>query len=466
MCTLFASCTAQNQDFAFVEHRICIPTLVLSSIPLDMQSDSVQTREMDHSAENIFPVVKPGSAGLDYAIVVGEPVGSSVHCPSQEFPEASIATDNASGHSGQLGMALNLSPGGVSLAVSTPISGLGIDTASNTEGQCTTYSAFIGSSGYSDTGSVQLSEDDDDIPMASAAGVGASPGLPRAQLNIDLAGVDEKEWFEAQDFPGLIANVVLEFNSDGRRRDLTCLDLFAGSGAVSKAFSESGHSTVSYDIVIDPSCDFTSKKGFLNAVLLVLRLESGGLIMAGPPCSLWIFLSSSVHRRSDDCPEGDTSNRKVRMSNLIVRNLAVLLAIADSRGVFWIIEQPHSSSMWKYPPLKQYLDKCNAQRCFTCMGCFGHDLLKPTVLWGTLPSLEKLSRKKRQCLSSSSSEVVRSRASRYYHRSDSGGVRGNPALHDSASYSAAFGQAVLFAWGLAVGPGEGRCNSVRIPELD
>ena len=84
------------------------------------------------------------------------------------------------------------------------------------------------------------------------------------------------------------------------------------------------------------------------------------------------------------------------------------------------------------------------------MGCFGHDLFKATILWGTLPSLTKLSRKKRQC----PSEFSSSSTDRYYVR-NAGGVKGRRELHLTAAYPAAFGQAVLNAWRPACGPVEG-----------
>ena len=52
---------------------------------------------------------------------------------------------------------------------------------------------------------------------------------------------------------------------------------------------------------------------------------------------------------------GDESKLRVRMANLIVRNLAVLLMLAYDRGVFWIVEQPGSSNMWNYSPMQHCL---------------------------------------------------------------------------------------------------------------
>ena len=51
--------------------------------------------------------------------------------------------------------------------------------------------------------------------------------------------------------------------------------------------------------------------------LFVLRLLIGGIVVAGPPCSLHIAASQSVHQRSLDNLMGNTRNMRVRLSNLI-----------------------------------------------------------------------------------------------------------------------------------------------------
>ena len=58
------------------------------------------------------------------------------------------------------------------------------------------------------------------------------------------------------------------------------------------------------------------------------------MLLAGPPCGLFIFLSSSYHRRSVDFPYGNQDLPKIRASNQLVINLLVLLAIAHARKLF------------------------------------------------------------------------------------------------------------------------------------
>lgn len=56
-----------------------------------------------------------------------------------------------------------------------------------------------------------------------------------------------------------------------------------------------------------------------------LKLKEKALIVLGPPCSLFIFLSSSNHKRDARYgfgPEGDTSKYNVRLANRIASNAA------------------------------------------------------------------------------------------------------------------------------------------------
>ena len=141
----------------------------------------------------------------------------------------------------------------------------------------------------------------------------------------DQQGVAERFWFDASAVP-------LPEPCMGNLPALVCLDLFAGGGAVVQAFEAAGHAARAFDMATDPACDITREAGFRLALSLVSSLQKGGLLVAGPPCSLWVYMSSSVHRRSKHAPEGDVANAKVRLANLVVRNVTVLLRLCTQRG--------------------------------------------------------------------------------------------------------------------------------------
>eukprot|EP00974_Lingulodinium_polyedra_P044122 4234522-Lingulodinium_polyedra.AAC.1 len=59
--------------------------------------------------------------------------------------------------------------------------------------------------------------------------------------------------------PIVLKNFVHQFNhgSPNGQRTIDCLDMFAGRGAVSKAFAALGFNAASFGIATDPSCDLT-----------------------------------------------------------------------------------------------------------------------------------------------------------------------------------------------------------------
>lgn len=104
--------------------------------------------------------------------------------------------------------------------------------------------------------------------------------------------------------------------------------------------------------------------------------------------------SISVHRRHCLGPLGDLTNLKVRMSNLIVRNLCTCLRflVEEGRVFYLVIEQPSSSWMFKLEWMLALGAMLQCVMITTWMAFFNHDMQKPTHLWGTLPGLGRMSR--------------------------------------------------------------------------
>ncbi len=266
----------------------------------------------------------------------------------------------------------------------------------------------------------------------------------------DLTGPAlESHWYDAAwDAAAAAVSTGSSSLATAEVRDLDYLDLFVGGGSVSSVLAASGHSSDSFDAAVDPVCDILSERGFRIAMERASRVRRGGLIVAGPPCSLWTFMSSSVHKRTAENPGGDSTHRGVRMSNLLVSNLVVLLRHAHARGVHWVVEQPMTSRMWSFSPMATLISTCRAARVSTYMGAFNHRQCKPSVLMGTLPTLESLGR----TLSDVPAAVRRASgqpAVLGYKRDAKGRVTGNKYLHQSAAYTVEFGQAILCAWKVA-----------------
>ena len=164
--------------------------------------------------------------------------------------------------------------------------------------------------------------------------------------------------------------------------------------------------------------------------------------MAGPPCSLFVFMSSSIHMRSSNDETGDETNYKVRMANHIVRNyLEALSAVKRNGRLLWsVTEQPVSSHMPKLDEFKEFITRHGIDYELTFMGSYGHELLKPTHLYGDLPTLDMMARTRPTNFKKSA------QIENYYYKDSKGRVSGAKLLPSSAEYPAKFCKALFDAW--------------------
>ena len=182
------------------------------------------------------------------------------------------------------------------------------------------------------------------------------------------------------------------FDRSAAARDLKRVDMFCGAGRVSQTFENAGDAAECFDVKMGDGYNFLQKAGFYKALGFVIRLAPFGILIAGPPCSYFVYMSSGFHRRTKDCPQGNTQEPRIVLSNLLVVNVTVLLIVAAMRYCFWLVEQPASSQMWRVWCLADLLEKSGARRIHTWMRCFGHPMAKPTVLWTNMPTAVRLKR--------------------------------------------------------------------------
>lgn len=86
---------------------------------------------------------------------------------------------------------------------------------------------------------------------------------------------------------------------------------------------------------------------------------------------------------------GRESNYRVRMSNRIVENTAVLirLILHFKPLTYVMLEQPKGSYMFKLPCFQKLFRDFAMGMILTYMGLYGGELLKGTHLWSNLPTL-------------------------------------------------------------------------------
>ena len=144
--------------------------------------------------------------------------------------------------------------------------------------------------------------------------------MPKRSINNDDDDVQpqcqEQLWFDAEKHRSEI-RAFLRGPKSAEKYGI--IDLFGASAQMSKIWRKAGWETFAFDIKSNPEHDMTSAKGFWTLCAEAKKLKTKGLIFGGPPCSLYVWISKSIHKRSQENKFlGDTSRLKVRMSNRIV----------------------------------------------------------------------------------------------------------------------------------------------------
>ena len=140
--------------------------------------------------------------------------------------------------------------------------------------------------------------------------------------------------------------------------------------------------------------DVATFDGFLQTIILVLRVKEKGLLHVGMPCASFVWISRSRHRRTAEAPFGDETQPNVLKANQILGRVALLLVLATVRKIWWLIEQPKSSMLPYCPNVHAVMAMAgNVVPTFYCqyyMGCWGHWCPKPSLSLGSASWLPKL----------------------------------------------------------------------------
>ena len=98
----------------------------------------------------------------------------------------------------------------------------------------------------------------------------------------------------------------------------------------------------------DEGHNICSVAGYAHCIRTVLHLVAFAFCWMAPPCSLWVFLSTGIHKRSWLNAPGDTSRSDIRQSHLIVSRVCLLARIMSCRLVQWVVGQPVTYLMFRY----------------------------------------------------------------------------------------------------------------------
>ena len=126
-------------------------------------------------------------------------------------------------------------------------------------------------------------------------------------------------------------------------RNLHFLDVCAGKAGITRWATLGGLQGCAYDRSYGPHMDMNTDEGLALALILLFRVQPGGLLFIAAQCSSWVWISRSRTGRTKENPEGDYSKPHVAEGNALNSRTALLCTIASAIGAFWVIEQPASS---------------------------------------------------------------------------------------------------------------------------
>ena len=215
-------------------------------------------------------------------------------------------------------------------------------------------------------------------------------------------------------------------------RDLDLLELFGGEQMITREARKASLEARAFDkrYAKDGSQDLLLQQGFRTALAKVLRVKEHGTVWGAPWCGPWTFINRSGTGRSRNNPAGDPTVERVAYSNKLTTLLVMLFLVAWARSVNIIMEQPCSSLMRFYSPMKEFLETCMTFSQSTYLGAFGAPSVKPIMLFGSSDGIKALARSRPTGLLKLT-------------RKENGRVNGDAtALRASQAYPRGFGTAV------------------------
>jgi hypothetical protein len=155
---------------------------------------------------------------------------------------------------------------------------------------------------------------------------------------------------------------------------------------LTNAFQILGLRFLPYDFNLDNiGNDIITAAGFMVALSLAYRIQSGGLLWQGTVCSSWVWLARATTSRTWLLPRGDENIEAVWKGNIMAARSALLMVFAYARDLDFVVEQPHSSLLWRHPSMRWVATVASETHkkwhsVSTFMSRFGAKTPKPTVL--------------------------------------------------------------------------------------
>ncbi|CAE7194767.1 unnamed protein product [Symbiodinium sp. CCMP2456] len=210
-------------------------------------------------------------------------------------------------------------------------------------------------------------------------------------------------------------------------KELTVIELFAGSATLTRMMQKAGHVAARLDLKYateqcGSSMDINSPSGMALAIAVIMRGSSSGcLVHFGICCSSWTSMNVGTSGRSTCSSYGNTSHPSVRSANKMCARVCLLILLVVALGATYTLEQPAGSLLEYFPLFRHVLQRVqqwggdiSVNRVRWWMGNYGCSTPKPHYLYSNSPAALGIWNGKLQPGIRGSSRKARSKTTKRY----------------------------------------------------
>eukprot|EP00969_Alexandrium_andersonii_P157857 6976441-Alexandrium_andersonii.AAC.1 len=145
------------------------------------------------------------------------------------------------------------------------------------------------------------------------------------------------------------------------------MEVFSGTGELACAFSDVAGPFLTFEKLNSDAENIMTASGLNLLLQRLCRIQAKGVLWCGTPCKSWVILSRAWTRRSIHQPAGPSSaftspalRAYLDEHNYIATVTSYLLTSAWCMGLYYVVGQPQSLILFRFPPMAKALAQTGA----------------------------------------------------------------------------------------------------------